>query len=151
MYATDEEREQAATQIRERLDELPVGTSYYELNQARGEVLTDLELTIGERRERERQEEREREETTRQVHAALPHIDSYLQREYLFASIWERHETSQRIQPIIEAALSKELRLRPFDMDDVEIKGFIEDQVDEHMGETEPVGVDEDYGDGTDY
>ena len=36
-YASDEEREQAAARIRERLDQIPVGTSYYELNQARGE------------------------------------------------------------------------------------------------------------------
>ena len=119
---TSEDRENAAQAIAEAFAKLPEDTAQPELERVRQEVLDDSKEEI-----------KERTEIEAQVQSSLDHIDRYLKQEYEFRSVSARLQDERELRETIQPKLIAQLQ--DDEMDDEDLKAFIEDLVDEELGE----------------
>jgi len=119
-----EDLKNAQRAIAEAFAELPEDTDQEELERVRKKVLDDRA-----------EKNKKRSKIQSDVQSSLGHIDRYLREEYEFESPSERLQEEQELRQIIEPKLRDELQAR--EMDDEDIRVFIEELVDEEPGEEE--------------
>ena len=122
--STAEDCKNAAQALAEAFAELPEDTEQPELERVRRQVLDDSKEEI-----------KERAEIEAKVQSSLEYVDRYLKKEYKFDSFSERLQEERELRQIIEPKLRDELQAR--EMDDEDIRVFIEELVDEEPGEEE--------------
>ncbi len=122
--STAEDRKNAAQALAKAFEKLPEDTEQPELERVRRQVLDDSKEEI-----------KERAEIEAKVQSSLEYVDRYLKKEYKFDSFSERLQEERELRQIIEPKLRDELQAR--EMDDEDIRVFIEELVDEELGEEE--------------
>lgn len=131
--ATTAEREAAIKAVFETLTKLPVGTTGYELENAKDVVLAPYKTAIARRKETARLESEKqarRLAAERRVDSQLGHIEQYLRQEYTFdGGEGDLREEVDRLRPVIRAKLTDRVLKAP--QNDAQIRAEIERLVDD--------------------